>query len=118
VCGQETTQDEYFQLTTANIVSSLGWQWLPDHVLRISSPDRMIVTCYHCLGSRLTRCCCLQVRDLLAPQPCSSVLMAYGISAAGKTFTIEVRPSPHCRPAGRVQAARKCQRQLCSNDLI
>ena len=29
VCGQETTQDEYFQLTTANMVSSSEWQWLP-----------------------------------------------------------------------------------------
>lgn len=48
VCGQETTQEEYFGLTAASMV-----------------------------------------RELLAPQPCSSVLMAYGISAAGKTFTIE-----------------------------
>jgi hypothetical protein len=29
VCGQETTQDEYFQLTTASMVSSSEWQWLP-----------------------------------------------------------------------------------------
>ena len=32
VCGQETTQDEYFQLTTANMVSSAKRQWLPAHV--------------------------------------------------------------------------------------
>lgn len=31
-----------------------------------------------------------QVQDLLAAEPCSSVVMAMGVSGAGKTFTIEV----------------------------
>lgn len=37
---------------------------------------------------------CSQVRELLTEEPCSSVIMAYGISAAGKTFTIEVGAGP------------------------
>ncbi len=37
---------------------------------------------------------CSQVRELLMEEPCSSVIMAYGISAAGKTFTIEVGAGP------------------------
>jgi hypothetical protein len=34
--------------------------------------------------------CCVQVHDLLSFKAKSSVIMAYGSSGAGKTFTIEV----------------------------
>ena len=37
----------------------------------------------------MTVCACLQVRHLVQEQHGAAVLMAYGISAAGKTYTIE-----------------------------
>ena len=72
-----------------------------------------------------------QVQDLLAGEPCSSVVMAMGVSGAGKTFTIEVlvmspgllkwprascgvprtgvRQSPSERLCNSCRAARRCR---------
>lgn len=129
VCGQETSQEQYFGLTAASMVCHLQslFEIISDGVTQCSAEvcqeRRQPVGRWHFVWhvficrfasaaghARLSHLATVvQVRELLTEEPCSSVVMAYGISAAGKTFTIEVgRRTLHhlCAPLENVSVMR------------